>query len=330
MKRLIINILFSISVAFVTIFLLEFIAKVVNPHLNLPHANIGLMVGGRDVLEYPGGYIKDRELFWKMDSSCKEYNSFGFRDREFSSQKDKDVFRIICMGDSVTFGWPSNIEDTYPKLLEMLLNLRFPKHKFEVFNAGVPGYTSYQGLIWLKKDIINYNVNLLIVYYGINGRTGSYKSDKKQVLLPVWLVNAANYLRKFQFYQLSSKIILHFKYPPGKKYLCSINRVAPEEFRNNLLEINNVVEKKGGRVLFITKPLFYYPEKKIIFTDDSYFPPEGILNFDIYSIFKKRKEEIRDFFLDDVRPYNFHLTAKGHKVLAEEIFNFLIASNLLE
>jgi len=155
MKRLRIKIIFTIIIIIVALFLFEFLATVINPHLNLPHANVGLMVGGRDVSEYPSGYIKDRVLFWRLDPSFEEYNSIGFRDREIS--KEKNVFRIICMGDSITFGWPNKTENTYPKVLEKLLNSQFSEMKFEVFNAGVPGYTSHQGLVWLQKEIIKYN-----------------------------------------------------------------------------------------------------------------------------------------------------------------------------
>src|SRR2546421_7867126 len=39
-------------------------------------------------------------------------NSHGHRDREYSQQKPPDVYRIVILGDSTTFGWDVRTEDT--------------------------------------------------------------------------------------------------------------------------------------------------------------------------------------------------------------------------
>jgi hypothetical protein len=328
MKKFFIRLFLSIISIVLLCLFFELSAKFLNSVLKIPHGQIDLGVGGLDVLEYPSGYIKDRELFWRLQPSAGEYNSVGFRDREFSFQKDSNSFRIICMGDSVIFGCQTRIEDTFPKILEKLLNSQFPKKKFEVFNAGVPGYTSYQGLVWLQKEIIKYHPDLIIIYYGINDRAGSYKPDKKQKRLPVLIVRTANYLRRFQFYNLFNKTLLYLKYPPRKEGLYSAYRVSSGDFRDNLLNMKKICEKNGIKILFIVRPVLYDPEKKIVFTDSRYIPPGDILQFDIYSLFKGRESYSDKLFLDDARPFNFHLTTKGQKILAEEMFNFLINNNV--
>jgi len=93
--------------------------------------------------------------------------------------------------------------------------------------------------------------------------------------------------------------------------------------------MKKIAEGKGIKTLFVVNPVLYDPGKEIVFTDTRYASPEGILKFDIDSVFKKR-EKADELFLDDVRPFNFHLTAKGHKILAEEIYNFLINNDVLE
>jgi lysophospholipase L1-like esterase len=323
------KLIFSIIGIVLILFLFELGAGLIKPFFHLPHGNVDLGIGGLDVWEYPSGYIKDRDLFWKLDSSCKEYNSKGFRDKEFSVEKDRDTLRIICMGDSITFGWPAKIEDTYPKVLERLLNSQFPEKKFEVFNAGVPGYTSYQGLVWLKKDILQYNPDLIIVYYGVNDRGGSYQPDKEVRKLPSWIIDIANYLSKFDLYKLLHNIILHFKYPPGKN-LYLTHRVSPPDYKDNLVNMMKLAKANRVKALFIVEPTFYDPEKKIVVTDSNYVPPEEITQFNIYNVFKGREKQAGEIFLDDIRPLNFHLTSKGHKILAEEIFYFLINNGILE
>ncbi|MCM8774231.1 MAG: SGNH/GDSL hydrolase family protein [Candidatus Omnitrophica bacterium] len=317
-----------VSILLLFVFL-ELVSFCLNPIVKLSHGQVGLGIGGKDALEYSSGYIKDRELFWKLDPSCEEYNSLGFRDKEISPHKGSNTFRIICVGDSVTFGWPCKIEETYPKVLEKLLNSHFSQKRFEVFNAGVPGYSSYQGLIWLRKDIIKYKPDLIIIYYGINDRSASNRPDNEQKVLPEWIVRSANYLRKFHFYKLFNKIKLYFKYPPTKENHYRAVRVPPSNFKNNLIDMKKLTEENRAKILFISNPVLYDPGKKIVFTDRRYSPPENMLEFDIYNIFKKREKEADRFFLDDWRPYNFHLTRQGQKILAEELFRFLIENNIV-
>ncbi|MCX8064863.1 MAG: hypothetical protein N3G21_06785, partial [Candidatus Hydrogenedentes bacterium] len=72
-------------------------------------------------------------------------NSHGFRDYEFTKEKPPNTFRIIVVGDSVTFGWRQRLEDTYPKILEKKLNEVFSSRiKIEVLNFGVGGYNAEQ------------------------------------------------------------------------------------------------------------------------------------------------------------------------------------------
>lgn len=71
-------------------------------------------------------------------------NSAGFRDYEFQKQKTNGVFRIAVLGNSITFGWGLALEDTYPKILENLLNEKKGNKKFtyQVYNFAIDGYNS--------------------------------------------------------------------------------------------------------------------------------------------------------------------------------------------
>lgn len=325
MKR----ILFALAAVGIFFVLLETIAGLINANVDIDHANVGLGIGGKDILEYRIDFVKDGELFWRLDRSDKDYNSAGFRDREIPPAKEGNTFRIICLGDSVTFGWPVEPENTYPGRLEKLLNSKFPGRNFEVFNAGIPGYTSYQGLIWVKKDILSYQPDLLIIYYGINDMSGSYLADSRQKTLPAWAVNAANYLRRFELVSLLNKIILHFKYPPSERTIYNSHRVSPGEYRDNLKAINKIAQGHGIQTLFMVRPALYSPEEKIVSTPADYLPAQEIAQLDIYNIFKKREKEAASLFLDDNRPFNFHLTAKGQAVLAEEVFGALVDKGMI-
>jgi hypothetical protein len=71
------------------------------------------------------------------DYACTDrINSLGFKDREFSIRKTSR-FRILAIGDSFTFGWGVNNEDTWCKRLEA--DLRDRGIDVEILNLGKPG-----------------------------------------------------------------------------------------------------------------------------------------------------------------------------------------------
>ena len=91
----------------------------------------------------------------------------GFRSPEISVDKDQNVFRIVCMGDSSTFGSGVYCEDTYPRVLERLLNNRYGEKKFETVNTGYTGYSSFQGLILLQQSVLKLHPDIITISYGI-------------------------------------------------------------------------------------------------------------------------------------------------------------------
>jgi len=63
-------------------------------------------------------------------------NQLGFRDRDFAVPRNGDA-RVLAIGDSFTFGWGLNIEDTWVKQLEG--RLRRSGHRVEIANLGRGG-----------------------------------------------------------------------------------------------------------------------------------------------------------------------------------------------
>src|SRR5262245_38510160 len=62
-------------------------------------------------------------------------NSLGFRDREFSLEKNSRI-RILALGDSFTYGWGVEIDRSWPKVLERRLS--DAGISVEVANLGKP------------------------------------------------------------------------------------------------------------------------------------------------------------------------------------------------
>ena len=129
----------------------------------------------------PGFFISDAVLGQRLSSNYDGWfagvpahtNSLGFRDRrEYSLTKDPGTFRILVLGDSVTFGHGALYETSYPYLLEQRLREWRPDVKWEVWNLGVPGYNTAQELAYLEEVGGRYSPDLVIVGFFLNDFTG--------------------------------------------------------------------------------------------------------------------------------------------------------------
>ncbi len=95
-----------------------------------------------------------------------QFNSSGFRDREFSLNKPKDTFRILVLGDSQTLGHGiDRLEDTYPKKLEEKLNRKSSNINFEVINVSGSGWNTDTQLYKFLQYGIKLDPDLVILAY---------------------------------------------------------------------------------------------------------------------------------------------------------------------
>ena len=100
-------------------------------------------------------------------------NALGFRDtREYALAKSPGTFRILVLGDSVTFGHGALYETSYPYLLEQRLREWRPDVKWEVWNLGIPGYNTAQELAYLNAVGERYAPDLVVVGLFPNDFTG--------------------------------------------------------------------------------------------------------------------------------------------------------------
>jgi hypothetical protein len=74
-------------------------------------------------------------------------NNLGFRGPDVAAEKPPEVRRVLCLGDSFTFGEGVHEEDAWPRQLERLLG-----PGVQVINAGVQGYDfDSEGLLLLVQ-----------------------------------------------------------------------------------------------------------------------------------------------------------------------------------
>jgi len=74
--------------------------------------------------------------------------------------------RLVCLGDSVTFGWNITYERSYPYLLEERLREQYPE--VMVVNSGIGGQTVIDGLERLDSGVFYYDPQIVIINFGLN------------------------------------------------------------------------------------------------------------------------------------------------------------------
>ncbi|NMB57433.1 hypothetical protein GYA19_05880 [Candidatus Beckwithbacteria bacterium] len=240
-------------------------------------------------------------------------NNDGLNEKyDYSLDKPKDVFRIIALGDSQTFGLLVETKDNWTEVLEENLNknnkCRNTK-KFEVINLGVNGYD------------IQYAAHLF-----------KLKGEKYQPDLVLWLI------RKDNLYQLNELIIGEIiKYYKQAKNADELNGITK---RINDFSIWGQISKElltefGGPQIFAKQRDFinYFIQSKksnmviLFFGDFSAEEKKFIKKINI-----PRKDGIQIINGLDKKNYftNFEsLNNKGNKELADIIYEYFVDSRVI-
>lgn len=92
-------------------------------------------------------------------------NSRGVRGtHEYTSEPPRGMRRIVCVGDSFTFGERLRDEETMPARLEVELNAGGAP-RWEVVNLGVVGYGTDQQWLLLSQDGLRYQPDIVVLSF---------------------------------------------------------------------------------------------------------------------------------------------------------------------
>jgi lysophospholipase L1-like esterase len=113
-------------------------------------------------------------------------NDLGLRGPEVS--EPKRVARILCIGDSCTFGYAPDVTDaqTYPALLGQVLEADAPGG-FEVINGGFPGFCSLDSLNFLQYKGVELRPDIVVVMVGWNDAKLCHPLDVQEESAPALL-----------------------------------------------------------------------------------------------------------------------------------------------
>lgn len=212
----------------------------------------------------------DPVLFWRFkpnqkltDSSIYRrpvtINSHGFRGPDFALPKPAGVYRVVCLGDSSTFGWSVADDETYPAQLAPLLQKRCPKRRVEVLNLGVTGYSSHQGRRLFERMAGQLRPDAVIFAFGPNDRLPALKSDRENEAARTWDIGPVSlFLSRFQLYKLLKSAVVYFQNREQgvsldpKTYIPRLQRkVSPAEYADNVRAVKALCDRLGADLILI-------------------------------------------------------------------------------
>jgi lysophospholipase L1-like esterase len=216
----------------------------------------------------------DPLLLWRLkpnldhvvwDFTVLSTNAQHLRSDRPLQKKQAGAMRIVCLGDSVTFGyrvptvWPDKPNEydrqalPYPMLLEKELQAANPNKQIEVVTMAVPGYTSHQGLAWLRRDIDFLEPDLLTISFGWNDASLSDVPDSEGIKTN-WSAVTVRWLVDHSQAFAHATHWLRARKEPGESVVRRAPRVSEQEYVNNMMALAQLGRQKQAAVIIIAAP----------------------------------------------------------------------------
>jgi hypothetical protein len=137
-----------------------------------------------------------------------EINSLGLRDYERPVLDN--AFRIVVLGDSITFGIGVEVDQTFPKILEGRLNEEFgDRFPVQVFNLGVPSYNTVQEYLYMRESYDTFRPDMILVVYCAQNDSMNVSTSHVGMNRRPMVVTIKNILRNLYSYDfLASRFYL--------------------------------------------------------------------------------------------------------------------------
>lgn len=288
-------------------------------------------------------------------------NSQGLRSDQELREKDEDVVRVLCLGDSFTYGVGVDNNQTYPSLLEHYLKEKYPHSKIEVINFGAPFFDIVDELDqWIEKGkslrpdlvIVQFYINDIQTMDGTSFRREQRRGKKK-------FNNISHFIKNSKIFSLASMLaynIQKFRHetPPvnnstsdpwySGRYCTDLTdsqidiiRSKPlnqeysslvqcrwEQYIHNLLDLKKSIEESGADLLFVN-----IPDTDQI-TKNKYAPSlclnsmltqHNIKHIDFLPLFRGMYHRERLKIYNT--PLDFHTTPAGNTLIAKTISNVI-------
>lgn len=212
--------------------------------------------------------VWDPDLYYRLrpSSLLAGYyliNSQGYRGLGFTRAAPPGTLRIVCLGDSSTFGLTVAEDETWPAQLQRILAGLFEGlGQVEVFNAGVIGYSTEQNRRQLERELLPLRPDAVVICPTAQNDTTLRRGPPDQALLER---NGSLWARLSQL-RVARRLGLDFtpgrfaaaedaarrELRPGQEGVRP--RVPPERFTENLLAMIHACRDAGVPCILVATP----------------------------------------------------------------------------
>jgi lysophospholipase L1-like esterase len=296
----------------------------------------------------------DPLLLWRLKPNLKgavwdftvlSTNSQHFRSDRAIGEKPAGTLRIICLGDSVTFGyrvpvvWPDKPQEydpewlPFPMLLEKQLRAANPNRGIEVIAMAVPGYTSHQGLAWLRRDVHFLQPDLLVVSFGWNDVSFSDAADREAIRTNWYAVGVRWLVDHSQAFAHATRWLRSDRQGETRPVRQPVPRVSAREFVNNVRAIITLARAGNASVIVIAAP----------YRDSVTNPPEAKLMVHYRDLLRAAMKQDQTPYLEILElteaayPANegwfgelIHPNHMGHRLIASELLKMFAQNRMLD
>ncbi|MCR9248485.1 MAG: SGNH/GDSL hydrolase family protein [bacterium] len=279
------------------------------------------------------GYRPMPTLDYFDDNGCVaiDTNSLGLRDEEFEVAKAPREFRVLALGDSMTYGLGVPLAMTWPQVLEQRLRGELAR-PVEVINAGFAagGYDPSFYHTWLAANGIHFEPDLVIVGLCLNDVDHgigmlTYPSVPLKPVLGGWsllLDRMVQLVRQSEARQTR------------KDFRSAITDDSPvwRATRDGLIAMRDTLTAANVRFLVCVFPMLsqlepeLYPLTPVHAMVTDFCEREGIQTLDLLPAFLAYEGDEQGLW---VHSSDQHANDIGHAIQAEQIHAFLRQRQLL-
>ncbi len=242
-------------------------------------------------------------------------NSDGFRDEEYATERNEN-YRIVVLGDSLTFGWGVEKDEAFEVLLEQMLSEKRPT---EMINMGHGNYNTVQQVNLFKEKGLKYNPDKVLVFYFINDAEVTPVRSK-------WLW--VSRLRSLTFLWSRFRGLLT-RTAPGQTFESFYSDLYEDDqpgfiaMKEAFLQLRGITEERGIELQVIMLPelhdLVDYPFTKVYAKVGDFLRENDIDYIDLTDSFLGY-ENAADLW---VAPDDAHPNAVAHRMIAEYSRDFI-------
>lgn len=159
-------------------------------------------------------FVQNNQFGWRFFGAAMARTPAAFA---FSQSKAPGTVRIFVFGESAAFGDPEP-RFGLPRMLEAMLELRYPGVRFEVINASMTGIDS-NVILPIARDCARAKGDIWVIYMGNNEVIGPFGAGTVfgSQTPPLWMIHANLALKATRTGQLIDALRREIEKPPPQK-----------------------------------------------------------------------------------------------------------------